>query len=649
MSTKPNNLASVLRRIIFYAVLFLTVFSCSKDEKPAKETRLRGSVSVSGAFALYPLAVQWGNEFVELHPETDVSVSAGGAGKGMTDALNGMTDFAMLSRELHDEEKEAGAVAFIIGRDAVIPTFNPENPLADKIRRHGISAGDARKIWLTGEYKTWGDLLGTDDSHALSVYTRSDACGAAQTFASWFGCTQDDLTGTAVYGDPGIANAVAKDVYGIGYNNLAYAYDASTHRTTDGIDALPVDINSDGRISQGESFYTTKESLVKAIEDNLYPSPPARNLYFVSRGVPSDTVSLAFIRYIYGEGQELNEPNGYVRVSEEAKAEAIKILDGIHDQRPKKFDITANAGYCILGLCFLLFCVFGVGLFRKDLNHRRIYKQNVSSAVMFLLTLGSILLVIAMVAGLVYKSLPLLHEHSLWELLSSTEWKPSQNKFGFLPFITGTIDVTILAILIAFPLSLFTAIYLTEYAPRYVRKIVFPALDILASLPSVIYGVWGLLALVPTLGYSLITGALVLAVMTLPIMISLFVEIFSTVPDEMRDASTALGATRWQTAKKVVVRKSLPGIFAAVVLALSKCVGETIAVMMVCGSLAAIPTSLSSSFYTVPALIGNNYGEMASVPLYESAIMFAALILLVIVLLFNIISRVILYKVQENE
>ena len=649
VSTKPEKTIRSLLLRVLAAAIGIAAVSCSEKAEQTTENRMRGSVSVSGAFALYPLAVQWGNEFVELYPEADVSVSAGGAGKGMTDVMNGMTDFAMLSRELHEEEKESGAIAFIIGRDAVIPTFNPENPLADKIRKHGLSAADARKIWITGEYKTWGDLLGINDDTAISVYTRSDACGAAQTFASWFGCTQDDLGGTAVYGDPGIANAVAKDTYGIGFNNLAYAYDATTHRTAEGIDALPVDINSDGIVSADEDFYLTKESLVKAIEDNRYPSPPARNLYFVSRGVPADTLSLAFLRYIYGAGQELNEPNGYVKVSDEAKAEALEMLDGKRDNISKKFDVTRSISYTVTGLLVLLLCFASAGLFRKDINKRRIYKQKLSSTVMLILTISSIFLVVAMVSELVIWSSPLLEDHGLWELISGREWKPSQNKFGFLPFIAGTIAVTLLAIAISFPLSLLTATYLTEYAPKAMRKLVFPALDILASLPSVIFGVWGLLLLVPRLGYSLITGALVLAVMTLPIMISLFIEIFSTVPDEMRDASTALGATRWQTSKKVVIKKSFPGIFAATVLALSKCVGETIAVMMVCGSLAEIPDSIFSSFYTIPAMIGNNYGEMSSVPLYESALMFAALILLLIVLLFNIVSRVILYRIQKSE
>ena len=276
------------------------------------------------------------------------------------------------------------------------------------------------------------------------------------------------------------------------------------------------------------------------------------------------------------------------------------------------------------------------------------YKERVSAAAMTFFTVSSLLVLAGILVLLVGKSLPLLQQQSLKEVLTGHEWIPSQGKFGFAPFIGGTVMVTLCSLCLCVPISLFTAVFLTEYAPRGIRKIVYPALDILAALPSVIYGVWGVLFLIPRLGYSLASGSLVLSVMILPLLISLFTELFAAVPQELREASLAIGATPWQTTRNIVLRKTLPGIFASVVLALSKCMGETIAVMMVCGSVARIPLRLSDGFYTLPALIGNNYGEMASVPLYESAIMFAALILTVIVLLFNVLSRVILYRIQKN-
>lgn len=279
---------------------------------------------------------------------------------------------------------------------------------------------------------------------------------------------------------------------------------------------------------------------------------------------------------------------------------------------------------------------------------------------MFLLTAASLLLVFVMAAGLYMKSAPIFEEHSVWELLSASEWKPFKNRFGFFPFVMGTVWVTGIALLFALPLSLLTAVFLTEYSRSWVKKWVYPALDILAALPSVIYGVWGTLLIVPWIserlaphfvefsaGYTVLASGIVLSVMILPLLVSLFVEIFSTVPQELRDASQALGATRWQTAKKVVIRRSLPGIFAAVVLAISRALGETIAVLMVCGNLPQVPHSLFDACYPIPALIANNYGEMLSLPLYEAALMFAAMILFVVVLLFNLLSRIILYRLKK--
>lgn len=294
--------------------------------------------------------------------------------------------------------------------------------------------------------------------------------------------------------------------------------------------------------------------------------------------------------------------------------------------------------------------------------HRRIVKDKMAQGLMCLLTILSILFVLVMAVGLYLKSAPVLEGRSFVSLITSSEWKPMKGEFGFLPFIVGSLWVTFLAILIAFPISLLTAIYLTEYARPKVRKLVFPALDILAALPSVIYGVWGMLVIVPWIsshvaphfmdfssGYTVLAAGIVLGVMVLPLLVSLFIEVFSSVPVELREASLALGATRWQTAKKVVLRKTLAGMLAATVLAVSRAMGETIAVLMVCGCVIGIPNGVLEPCYPIPALIANNYGEMLSMPLYESALMFAALILFAVVLVFNLLSRIILYRIERKE
>ena len=296
-----------------------------------------------------------------------------------------------------------------------------------------------------------------------------------------------------------------------------------------------------------------------------------------------------------------------------------------------------------------------------SLLQRRIFKDKAARWVMLVLTVLSLLLLIAIGIGLFFKSRLILSENSLWELLSGSAWKPLSGEFGFLPFIVGTLFVTALSIAIALPISLLSAIFLTEYASSWVKRIVFPIFDILAGIPSVVYGVWGTLIIVPwiadklgprfvdyTSGYTVLASGIVLGIMILPILVSLLIEIFTIVPQDYREASASLGATKWQTCSKVILRKAMPGIVAAVVLSISKAFGETIAVLMVCGNYAAIPRSLFDPCYPLPALIANNYGEMLSLPLYESALMFAAFILFFIILVFNIISRWILRNIERS-
>lgn len=296
-----------------------------------------------------------------------------------------------------------------------------------------------------------------------------------------------------------------------------------------------------------------------------------------------------------------------------------------------------------------------------SLLRKRLFKDKMTKSFMFILTILSLLVLVFMGVGLYMKSRMILNEHSLWDLLTNADWKPLSGEFGFLPFIIGTLAVTVLSILIALPISLLSAIYLSEYAHSWTKRVVFPVLDILAGIPSVVFGVWGTLIIVPwiadklgphfveyTSGYTVLASGIVLGVMILPILVSLFIEIFTIVPQDYRDAAASLGATKWQISTKVILRKSMPGIIAAVVLAISKAFGETIAVLMVCGNYAEIPHSLFDPCYPLPALIANNYGEMLSLPLYESALMFAAFILFFIILVFNLASRMMLQHVEKK-
>jgi phosphate transport system permease protein len=297
----------------------------------------------------------------------------------------------------------------------------------------------------------------------------------------------------------------------------------------------------------------------------------------------------------------------------------------------------------------------------SKIENKRLRKDKFASRLMLSVTVFSGMIVFLMVYGLYLKSKPILVNIPLGELIFSTSWHPFKGEFGFFPYIMGTIWVTMVAVVIAVPLSLLTAIFLSEYAHKRVMSLVNPLIDLLAGIPSIVYGVWALLIIVPLIsvhiaplfgifstGYCVLSAGLVLAVMILPIIIHVSVEVFNTMPHELREASLSLGATKWQTIKHVVIRKSMPGIIAAIVLGISRAFGETMAVLMVAGNVAQVPSSVFDPAYPLPALIANNYGEMLSIPLYDSALMLASLILLIIVLFFNIISRVILIKVERS-
>ena len=285
-------------------------------------------------------------------------------------------------------------------------------------------------------------------------------------------------------------------------------------------------------------------------------------------------------------------------------------------------------------------------------------KDLFASKLMLVATLFVIAVLVLIVFSLFKKSWPILTTKSLGELFSWS-WLPSQGKFGLSPFILGTLAVTAVAMVIAIPLSILTAIYIAEYAPRRVRGIIKPFIDLLAGIPSIVFGLFGLLVVVPfvgklaslfgatSTGYSVLAGGIVLAMMVFPIMISISVEVFGTVPDNVKEASLALGATRWQMVKHVVVRSSLPGVIAAIILGFGRAFGETLAVMMVVGNSPVMP-SLFGPAYPLTALIANNYGEMMSVPLYESALMLAAFILMIVSLLSIIAARVILRRVERR-
>jgi phosphate transport system permease protein len=306
------------------------------------------------------------------------------------------------------------------------------------------------------------------------------------------------------------------------------------------------------------------------------------------------------------------------------------------------------------------------------LMHSRNQKDRITQNILRVLAASIGILVPAFILILYLRARPILASTNISTLLFSTTWRPTRGDFGFLPFITGTLAVTMVAMVIGIPPSLLTAIYLAEYVHPRIRAAIMPLIDLLAGIPSVVYGIWGVLTIVPFIqkvlapfvnrwlgftplfqvnnptGYGVLAGGLVLAVMVFPIIIAVAEEVIRTVPMGLREASWSVGASRWQTIRCIVLRRAFPGIMAAILLGFSRAFGETMAVLMVVGNVVQVPKSIFDAAYPLTALIANNYGEMLSIPLYDAALLCAALILLLVVIVFNIASRLVLAHISYS-
>jgi phosphate transport system substrate-binding protein len=299
--------------------LVIYAFACGCSDQTQKQhvggDELKGAVSISGAFALYPMTVKWAEEFQKLHPKVRIDVSAGGAGKGMTDALSQMIDLGMFSRGVSQEEVAKGAWYIAVAKDAVVPTMNTGNPNFAAIKSRGLTHDEFVSLFLTQTTRTWNQLVKSTKADKINIYIRSDACGAAEMWGIYLGKNQESLNGIGVFGDPGIADAVKNDKFGIGFNNIIYAYDIGSRKVYPGMDVIPLDLNTNGKIDKEENFYNSLDDIMSAIRKGDYPSPPARDLYFVAKGKPQNQAAVEFLKWILGEGQKYVNEAGYVALS----------------------------------------------------------------------------------------------------------------------------------------------------------------------------------------------------------------------------------------------------------------------------------------------------------------------------------------------
>lgn len=256
-----------------------------------------------------------------------------------------------------------------------------------------------------------------------------------------------------------------------------------------------------------------------------------------------------------------------------------------------------------------------------------------------------------------------------WSYLSSTEWNPTRGLFGALPFVFGTVASSLLALFISVPLSLGIAVFLTEQAPRRIARPVTFLVEMLAAIPSVVYGLWGIFVLAPFLrehvapvfstlfgwmpffsgslrGGSLLAGGIILAIMITPIITAVVRDVLAVVPDSQREAALALGATRWETTR-VVLANGAAGIAGAIILGLGRAVGETMAVTMVIGNRPEISFSLFDPSYSIAAVLANEFRE-ATTDLHRSSLVELGLILLFVTLLINGAARLLVWSVTRK-
>ncbi|WP_400263484.1 PstS family phosphate ABC transporter substrate-binding protein [Sphingobacterium sp. SG20118] len=304
---------------IISSLLFVNINSCAPkiENGYSKERGFEGNISLSGAFALYPLVVLWSEDFKKENPNVRFNISAGGAGKGIADALSGMVDIGLVSRDLHAEEIKKGAYPIHVAKDAVICTINANNPNYSLLKERGLTQSELKNIFINDKYKTWNDIDSRFTKDPVIIYTRADAAGAAETWANFFKSKQEDLKGVGIFGDPGIAQAIKDDKNAIGFNNINYVYDLKTKKVMPQIDVLPIDLNEDGRISENENFYQTIDELTDAVSNNQYPSPPSRDLSFITKDKPNNLLVKEFISFILKKkSQSYLLENGYVPLTE---------------------------------------------------------------------------------------------------------------------------------------------------------------------------------------------------------------------------------------------------------------------------------------------------------------------------------------------
>ncbi|HTY13531.1 MAG TPA: substrate-binding domain-containing protein [Candidatus Omnitrophota bacterium] len=302
-------------------IALLALVSLCSATVAAFAADLNGTITASGAFAIYPTVVAWGDAFHKKHPQVRFDISAGGAGKGAADAIAGLVDIGMVSRDPDPSEISKGIYPIYCLHDAVFPVVSDKNPALRALLRKGVKKRTFISMYVTGKVTNWDEVAGTDIDKPVHLYTRSDSCGASASWAKYLGDKkQEDLKGVGVYGDPGLLETAKRDPLGISYNNFSYVFDKNG-KVVAGARLVPIDSNENG-VADMDEIFIDREDAIRAIENGRYPV--TRKNYLFVKGKPTGLVK-EFMKFILSdEGTAVvNQVQASLPVT---KAERVRIL-----------------------------------------------------------------------------------------------------------------------------------------------------------------------------------------------------------------------------------------------------------------------------------------------------------------------------------
>ena len=277
------------------------------------------------------------------------------------------------------------------------------------------------------------------------------------------------------------------------------------------------------------------------------------------------------------------------------------------------------------------------------------FRKNLSKRIFFALALSSISALALITIFIIANGVPIIAEVGLWDFIFGMSWAPGHGEFGIFPMIVGTAAVTLGAAIIGIPIGICCSVFLTEFAPAALSKLFRPAIQLLAGIPSVVYGFWGLLFIVPFIreylggpGLSILAGSIILAIMVLPTVISISEVSILALPRQYKEGALALGLTHWQTIRSVILPSAKSGIVAAVILGIGRAIGETMAVIMVLGNAVAVPTSILDPVRTLTTNIGIEMGYAAGT--HRQALFATGIVLFIIIMILNASAQYITRK-----